>query len=364
MGGNALKHLKPVRLSSAEVMDVVHHLHRNWQMIDTHPLYLVPWVAEKADHGDIDLICEAPPEKVLRFATMLGIDLSLISRNGMVLSTPVPLPWDANSPTPRVVQVDFICCDPAGAAPTRFFYAGGDFGMLLGRVAAWQGLVFGMDGLRYRAERDCPWQRDVHLTADPAQALTALGYPATLPWFDTYDTLWRFILSSPLAGPWMFMPEATNNENRSRDRQRRKVGDFQSWLAEHFSDRLAPPGPRKTPAEAREWVRVRFPEVGIDAVLGLQQARFDYAKRCTRLLGLGALEDVLGLGQDPEVLGPLVHAMQPFLPPKAEREAALGDPELWGIQIRLARAAAAAVAIRSGLAIREPPPLPAFTPPP
>jgi hypothetical protein len=364
MGGNALKHLNPVRLTSAEVMDIVHHLHRNWQMVDGHPLYLVPWVAEKADHGDIDLICEAPPEKVMRFADLLGIDLTQISRNGMVLSTPVPLPWDSNSPAPRVVQVDFICCDPVEAAPTRFFYAGGDFGMLLGRVAAWQGLVFGMDGLRYRAERDCPWQQDVLLTSEPSRALTALGYPATLPWFDTYDTLWRFILSSPLAGPWMFMPEATNNENRSRDRQRRKVGDFQSWLTEHFPTNLVPPAPRKTPAEAREWVRSHFPEIDIDAVLGLQRARFDYAKLCTRLLGIGALEDVLGPGKDPEELGPLIHGMQQFLPPKAERDAALSDPTQWGSLIRLARTAAAAVAAQNGLPIRKMPPLPDFVPPP
>ena len=32
MGGNALKHLDPVRLTSAEVIDLVHHLHRNWQL--------------------------------------------------------------------------------------------------------------------------------------------------------------------------------------------------------------------------------------------------------------------------------------------------------------------------------------------
>ena len=31
--------------------------------------------------------------------------------------------------------------------------------------------------------------------------------------------------------------------------RRRKVGDFQSWLAENFPDRLAPPAPRRTPAE-------------------------------------------------------------------------------------------------------------------
>ena len=356
MGGNALKHLEPVRLTSAQVIDVVHHLHRNWQLVDPRPFYLVPWVAEKQDHGDIDLVCETTVDTVRRFAGLVGADVAGISQNDAVLSVPMPLPWNPS----RIAQVDFICCAAEDATATRFFYAGGDFGMLLGRVAAWQGLVFGMDGLRYRAERDVPWQTDVHLTAEPARILTALGYPPNLPWFDTYDRLWRFVLSSPLAGPWMFLPAATNHENRSRDKQRRKIGDFQSWLAENHPDRLESPAPRRNPAEARAWVREHFPSVDLDAVLHRQQARFELARLRTRLLGIGAVEDVIGSGHPPELLGGLVHAMQSLLPAKAEREAALADPTRWADQIRLARAAATAVAVARGLATRTPPPIPDF----
>ena len=360
MGGNALKHLAPVRLTSAEVIDLVHHLHRNWQLVDHRPLYLVPWVAEKQDHGDIDVICEAPPETVTRFAAMVGADVAAISRNDAVLSVPVPLPWDAEAASPRICQVDFICCAPEDATATRFFYAGGDFGMLLGRVAAWNGLVFGMDGLRYRADRDVAWQSDVPLTAQPNDILSALGYAAVLPWFDTYDRLWRYVLSSPLAGPWMFMPAATNHENRSRDKQRRKVGDFQDWLTENFPDGVEPPAPRRTPAGARDWVRDHFPMVDIDAALRLQEARFTYAKLRTRLLGMGAVAEVIGPDHAPEVMGEIIHAMQALLPPKAEREAALADPMRWADMIRLARAAAAAVAAGRGIATREATPVPAF----
>jgi hypothetical protein len=364
MGGNALKHLDPVRLTSAEVIDLVHHLHRNWQLVDDRPLYLVPWVAEKADHGDIDVICEASHETVAHFCVLIGVDVAAISRNDAVMSVPVPLPWQQGQPNQRVVQVDFICCDSTDAATTRFFYAGGDFGMLLGRVAAWHGLVFGMDGLRYRAERDCPWAADVPLTAKPSEILDALGYPKALPWFDTYDRLWRFVLSSPMAGAWMFMPAATNHENRSRDKQRRKVGDFQDWLTANFPGQLEAPAPRKTPAEAQAWVRARFPAIGIDAALELQKARFEYAKLRTRLLGLGAVEDVIGTGHPIELQGELVHAMQDLLPPKGEREAAMGDPVRWDDMIRLARTAAAAVAANRGIATRTPPEIPAFRPAP
>ena len=364
MGGNALKHLHPVRLTSAEVIDLVHHLHRNWQLVDARPLYLVPWVAEKQDHGDIDVICEASPETVRRFVALLGIDTTAIHTNDKVLSVPVPLPWQAGATPVPVVQVDFICCSSADAAATRFFYAGGDFGMLLGRVAAWQGLVFGMDGLRYRAERDCPWQTDVSLTTQPAEVLRVLGYPPLLPWFVTYDRLWRFILSSPMAGPWMFLPAATNHENRSRDKQRRKVGDFQDWLAINFPEQLTPPAPRKTPAEARVWIQHNFRDVELDKALHNQEACFHYAKFRTKVLGMGAVKDVIGLGHTPEVMGTMVHAMQDFLPAKDEREAALADPLRWIDMIRLARAAATAVAAMKGIPLQAPPPIPQFVPPP
>ena len=364
MGGNALKHLHPVRLRSAEVMDVVHHLHRNWQLVDHRPLYLVPWVAEKADHGDIDVICEATPETVLRFCPLVNAKVQDISRNDAVLSVPVPLPWDKGTGNPRIVQVDFICCDPAEAAATRFFYAGGDFGMLLGRVAAWHGLVFGMDGLRYRADRDHQWQADVHLTSQPGEILHALGFPEALPWFDTYDTMWRFVLSSPLAGAWMFMPTATNHENRSRDKQRRKVGDFQDWLTANFPTQLMALAPRATPLEAQAWVRRRFPAIDLDGTLAKQQARFEYAKFRTRLLGLGAVEDVLGPGHPLELMGELAHAIQPLLPDKHEREAALADPARWPDLIRLARAAVMAMAVQRGFAVRTPPAIPDFVAPP
>jgi hypothetical protein len=364
MGGNALKHLHPVRLTSSEVSELVHHLHRNWQLMQPRPLYLVPWVAEKQDHGDIDVICEASIESVLQFTDFIGVDRAIIKRNDKVLSTPVVLPWDATAASPRICQVDFICCSSDEAVTTRFFYAGGDFGMLLGRVAAWHGLVFGMDGLRYRAERGVDWQSDVHLTADPAQILSVLGYILPLPWFDTYDRLWRYILSSPMAGAWMFMPEATNHENRSRDLQRRKVGDFQAWLTKNFPHDLVASVPRRSAVEAQAWVRQQFPDIPIDVILQRQKAQRIYEKLRTRLLGIGAVEDVIGTGHAPEIVGEIVRHMQPLLPSKSERDHAMADPQKWSELITLARSVATTIAKNQGLTVHAPPAIPLYVAPP
>ncbi len=154
------------------------------------------------------------------------------------------------------------------------------------------------------------------------------------------------------------------HENRSRDKQRRKVGDFQAWISEHFSNRLAAQVPRRTPAEAQAWVREQFPAIAIDQVLSLQEARFLHAKLNTRLLGASAVEDIIGAGHAPELIGRLIHAMQACLPSMQERDAAQADPSRWSAIISLARDAAANVAREHGIAILSPPPVPVFVPEP
>ena len=350
MGGNALKHLSPVRLSSAEVVDLSHHLHRLWQLVAPSCLYLVPWIASKRDHGDVDVIAEIdgdPTSVVHHFARLLGADPAAIVRNGTVFSTPVPVPWDAQ----RLVQVDLISCAPEAAPMMRFFYAGGDFGMLLGRVAAWHGLVFGMDGLRYRADADAPWQRDVLLSRDPAQILHLLGYGPP-PFFDTYPTLWRYIIDGPMAGAWMFLPTATNAENRSRDRQRRMIGEFQEWVAATYPDRLTAPTPRATPAQARAWVAAHCPWIDLTAELSRQEAAWTETKARVRALGLAAVEDVVADGVDMAARGAVIRAMQRHLPPPAARAAIMDDPQRRSDLEHLARVAARLCARELGLPLR------------
>ena len=363
MGGHALKHLSPRRLTSAEVQLMVHHLLRRWSAIHDQPFTLVPWVADKADHGDIDLVCTVAPELLMARLAAWDVDPALVSRNDRVLSIPVPLPWHAGDGPAPIAQVDCICCRPEEAVALRFYLSGGDFGLLLGRVAAWHGLVFGMDGLRYRADASVPWQRDVHLTADPARILVALGYPPRLPWFGCDRDLWAFILSSPMAGAWMFAPEATHHDNRTRDRQRPAVLRFQAWLAAQPPPVMPPRRP--APDEVRAWVASRFPEVPLAAFLARQEAEFRYQKLLTRILGMDAAAAVVGADLPAEVHGGIVRGMAQRLPPLAERIAAMATPAGWAEEVDRAHAAAAAVAAEQGLPpVASVPSRPAFVAPP
>lgn len=361
MGGNALKHLNPQRLTTPQVMDVFNHLQRNWMLFTTQPLYLVPWVGEKQDHGDIDVVCEENAHAVRQFGISMGASPDDMQTNDTVVSVPIPLPWDPH----HVVQVDFITCASENVRACRFFYSGGDFGLMLGRVAAWHGLVFGMDGLRYRADPSEPWQRDVLLTNSPYEILQALGYGDALPPFATYKQLWVFMLSSPMAKPWMFMPSSTNSENRSRDKQRKKVAEFQDWLREEFPENLLPMEDRKSPEEARDWVHEHFPHVRIYTRLEEQHAQFDYKKLVTRLFGMDAVEAVIDPRYPDKLKGDIVREMQAHLPQRAAREDMLRDAHGWQSTVILARCVAANIARERGIPVREAqPPLPAYVPPP
>lgn len=306
MGGNALKEYKPKRMTSKEVIDIFHYIQRLWALDRTYPpLYLVPWIEEKDDHGDIDIVVEGSIEIVKRF---LDDHVKIQKRNDKVISAG----WQVDQ---HIVQVDFICADPEDAAATRFFYSGGDFGMLLGRLAAWHGLVFGMDGLRLRANPLEPWSQDILLTALPERILRTLGLNGVPPRFKTYENMWEYVLSSTMARPYMFMPEATNAENRSRDKQRPKIKEFQAWLRRQFTWK---------PGDPHDLLRVPFEtalaqthlEFGSRIMLEYQAQKetWNQERNFLHRIGAGAVEAVSAKVLSKEDLGLVIRGMQAHMP--------------------------------------------------
>lgn len=306
MGGNALKEFKPQRMTSKEVIDIFHYIQRLWALDRTYPpLYLVPWIEEKDDHGDIDIVAEASVETVKRF---LDDHVKIQKRNDKVISAG----WQVDQ---NIVQVDFICVDPEDAAATRFFYSGGDFGMLLGRLAAWHGLVFGMDGLRLRADPEQPWSNDIHLTALPVRILYALGLQQPMPRFRKYEDMWEYVLSSKMARPYMFMPEATNAENRSRDKQRPKIKEFQAWLRRWFT--WKPGDPQDIPRMPFEAALGKAHGEFGSRVMEEYQAQketWNQERNFLHRIGAGAVEAVSAKGLSKEDLGLVIRGMQAYMP--------------------------------------------------
>lgn len=307
MGGNALKELSPKRMTTRTVVNLFNHIQRQWLMRrGAQALYLVPWIEEKDDHGDIDIIADTDVGALVDWLRQQQVTWKT---NDTVVSAAWP---DGDG----VVQVDFICAAGKGITPLRFFYSGGDFGMLLGRLAAWYGFAFGMDGLRLRADSSKPWSKDILLTASPDAILQYLRLPL-LPRFTTYEVMWSYVLSSPMARSYMFMPEGTNAENRSRDKQRPKIKAFQEWLRDNH------PWPKGRPYDVS---RVTFDEAllrevdrdpRIGVMVGAQEKIWNDQKAFAVAVGLGPVEAMAAEPLDKKTMGEVVRRMQPALPEKA-----------------------------------------------
>lgn len=229
MGGNALKHLNPQRLTSLQVMNVYWRVAGACNLHDLGRAHLVPWCLDKETHGDVDILVVpngSYDDFVGDVCAELGVEETV--RNDTVTSCAVPVGGG-------IAQVDLIKVEEHHVRHTITYFAGGGLGMMVGRVAAAYGLVFAMDGLRLRHKAGAPWSIDVKLTNDPFKSLDFLGYyPSGSFAFKSEVECWQYALSSPKAHPAMFTQENTNSENRSRDKGRPNFVRFQQWLRDTY----------------------------------------------------------------------------------------------------------------------------------
>lgn len=328
MGGNALKHLNPARLTSEGVWKLFWRVAAAANFRGYEASHLVPWTLDKKSHGDVDIViqCENPASFTC-FENVLNVPENGVSVNGPVVSLALPVKkeWIApddkftyESGFQRYAQVDLIAANLNSFRHTCAYFSGGGLGMLLGRVAAAHGLVFGMDGLRIHSCPELPWSKDILVAQHPLSTFKHLGYDykGALE-FETEEDVWRFALSSPLARPWMFVSEATNHENRSRDKQRANFVRFQKWLADNYDttrDNYLVFDTEKDKFEyACEFDFGSLSEVDVQEALYDQQEKWNGARAQNATWGHTAV--VAAYGEiDPDVEGKIIRDMQPYLP--------------------------------------------------
>jgi hypothetical protein len=146
--------------------------------------------------------------------------------------------------------------------------------------------------------------------------------------FRTYDELWRYVLSSPLAHPALFMPDATNAENRSRDKNRTMVVKFQEWVSAYAILRPAPA--RATWRDALARLHDAHKSCWHSTVMKEKARRIAMAEERARRVaafGRGAVQEVFGAGLNQDTVGRVIHGMQAHLPEKEEREGLFGGYE-------------------------------------
>lgn len=341
MGGNALKHLHPQRMTSMEVVSIFWRVFSLANALRIR-VFLVPWCLDKNDHGDIDVIVEAAstgPQSSHNLALLADAvgDYNQSVKNGPVIS--VAYPWKKG-----VVQLDLISTKREDLSHTLLYYSGGGLGMILGRVAAAYGLVFASEGLRLRSDPEKPWSRDIPLTSDPIFSLEALGYDwHGVGGFENEEQLWRFALNSPKAEPWMFLPELTNADNRYRDRGRPSYMRFQDWLRKNYDVTARP---RSLREEGMTIARRLVPD--IDMQLIKEESEWRLNKGYNYDVGIGAVKHHFPDMLDAEA-GEIVRLMQPLLPSREMRTEMFRRDDLRQLLVQMARNAALVVCTRDKL---------------
>lgn len=228
MGGNALKSLgiETVRLDSPTALHIFNHLNRNWLRFCDKPLELVPWPAWKLDHGDIDILTPVPHQEARELMASFVLPARSTENDGVISQA-----FEIDG---LYVQVDFICYDEITPS-IRMFHSGADFGMMVGRLAAWHGFKLAPDGLYVRKTADAG-SEDILVSEEPQEILDVLGYSNGFPFPREPKDLWSFIASSELFVPWAFAPKSTNAENRSRDEKRPNIHAFRDWMGPGRAD--------------------------------------------------------------------------------------------------------------------------------
>ncbi|WP_196801943.1 hypothetical protein [Thioalkalivibrio sp. ALE19] len=194
----------------------------------------------KADHGDLDVLlaCDAfEYAEVLREA--LGATEMVVNRsrketadpNRQVVSYAVPLDGD------RVFQVDVVQVPARAFDFARWYFAGNDLGGLLGGVARRLGFKLADVGLLLEVDDENERVAELAVTRDWDEALAFLGYDPDAyragmleGGFDTLDSLFAFVASSPYFDPSVYRPENRSGEARRRDANRPTYQAFLRWL--------------------------------------------------------------------------------------------------------------------------------------
>lgn len=198
MGGNALKHVGVKRISTDDMMVVRNELYNLFtEYLD---IDFVPFVKEKQDHGDIDVLVCSKSTDTVKNILMRVYNPEHTVFNGNVISF-------AYKYNDNLYQVDFI--STGNIMKEKFYMSYGILGLIIGRMATRSNLVFdgglkvsiygstlnnivGTDEFFVKQKYS-----DIRLTNDPIEVCRFLGmsYDRWLQGFETNNDLYDWLLT-------------------------------------------------------------------------------------------------------------------------------------------------------------------------
>lgn len=196
----------------------------------------IPFVREKTDFGDIDIIViderseiekkynnVSPLKKIHDNIWKFGISDHFYLNNNPVASILYEEKY----------QIDFIMSDKEYADYNQKYLSWNDLGNLVGRIVKRFNLTNGHDGLYYDHYNDSKSHKIKLLLSRDYNTILNILELDTKKFefgFDTYNEMFDFVMSSPYFDPSIFIFENLNNRNRVRDAKRKIYNKFLEYI--------------------------------------------------------------------------------------------------------------------------------------
>lgn len=229
MGGNALG-FTTRRVDTVEFNTLKDRLiaflksRRGIDLPDNFQVSNPPSYRAKASHGDIDLVVnhKITPDQLKYWFGIMDSEIAHNSKN----------------PTLSFlfygVQVDLIRVTPEAYESTLWYLSYNDLNALIGRVATWQGLNYGLQGLFVKLphKNNPDMSLEVVLTTDPKRAYEVLGYDfeRAQRGFETPTDIFEFVVSSQYFHTSFFPFDRNTKTRASRDKKRAMYVGFLEYL--------------------------------------------------------------------------------------------------------------------------------------
>lgn len=226
MGGRAFldRNLQSHRMTTTELHEIASRaIQVASEKAGTFEYYIVKSIAEKEDHGDIDIVIKNTGKEFIKFKDAFKDNFYPVFINGLVISVLFEHKY----------QIDFIFQPEASYDYACQYFNWNDLGNLVGRMMKPLGLKHGSGGAAYiYRPRGMASKYDIPLNITYQETLKLCGLK---PYddnhvFKTYKEVFDYVISSPYFAVRHYLYENLNNTNRVRDKKRKTYNMFLEYV--------------------------------------------------------------------------------------------------------------------------------------
>ena len=242
MGGNALKNTFTRRHTRDEYFvketEVFDKLIKNTNVLPMR----IPAYHTKESFGDMDILYTDR-------SALTELDVRRIFKPNEIYKNGSVISFDYQE-----IQVDLIYSPEESADYAQSYFSYNDLGNFIGRLAKKFDLKHGHDGLWLPVKDGDYGITDICVSKNPIETLEFLGLDVGMfiQGFDTLEDIFKYVATSPVFNPSIYLFENVNAVSRIRDKKRASYNALLKWCADN--DATLPKNPAIERWEGRQRV--------------------------------------------------------------------------------------------------------------